>query len=91
MQPQTKEALQIIRDAKIPFLVAGTKADVAGVNAEALKGQLEKEQVFFEGRGGDVPFVSVSAKTNVGINELLEMLILMSEVADLKGDPKAPS
>jgi translation initiation factor IF-2 len=86
VQPQTKEAIQIIRDAKIPFVVAGTKSDVAGVSAEALKGQLEKEQIFFEGRGGDVPFVSVSARNNTGITELLEMLILMSEVADLKGD-----
>ncbi len=89
VQPQTKEAIQIIRDAKIPFVVAGTKSDVAGVSAEALKGQLEKEQIFFEGRGGDVPFISVSARNNTGITELLEMLILMSEVADLKGDPQA--
>jgi len=89
VQPQTKEALQIIRDAKIPFLVAGTKADVVGVNPEALKGQLEKELVFFEGRGGDIPFLSVSAKTNTGISELIEMLILMSEVAELKSDPNA--
>src|SRR3989344_4466005 len=42
VQPQTKEALQIITDAKIPFVVAGTKADVAGTNSEVLKGQLEK-------------------------------------------------
>jgi translation initiation factor IF-2 len=89
VQPQTKEAIQIIRTASIPFVVAGTKADVAGVSAEALRGQLEKEQVFFEGRGGDVPFVSVSAKNNTGISELLEILILMAEVADLKGDPKS--
>lgn len=86
--PQTREALQIIRDARIPFIVAGTKADVAGVNAEKLKGELEKEQVFFEGRGGDVPFISVSAKTNVGITELLEMLTLMADVYNLKADPK---
>ena len=90
VQPQTKEAIQIIRDAKIPFLVAGTKADVAGVSAESLKGQLEKEEVFFEGRGGDVPFVSVSAKTSVGLTELLGTLALMAEVADLKGDPASP-
>jgi translation initiation factor IF-2 len=89
VQPQTKEAIQIIRDAKIPFVVAGTKSDVAGVSAEALKGQLEKEQIFFEGRGGDVPFVSVSARSGTGITELLEMLILMAEVADLRGDERA--
>jgi translation initiation factor IF-2 len=89
VQPQTKEAIQIIRDAQIPFLVAGTKSDVVGVSAEALKGQLEKEQIFFEGRGGDVPFVSVSARNNTGLTELIEMLILMAEVIDLKGDEKA--
>ncbi len=90
VQPQTLEALQIIRDAKIPFIVAGTKADVAGVNSESLKGQLEKEQVYFEGRGGDVPFVPVSARNNTGITELLEMISLMADVAELKGDKNAP-
>jgi translation initiation factor IF-2 len=89
VQPQTKEAIQIIRDTKIPFVVAGTKADVAGTNPEMLRGELEKEEVFFEGRGGDVPFISVSAKTNVGIKELLETLKLMADVAGLNGDPGA--
>ncbi len=88
VQPQTKEALEIIKNAKIPFVVAGTKSDIAGVNSESLKGQLEKEGVFFEGRGGDVPFISVSAKTGNGIQELMDMLILVSDVAELKGDPK---
>lgn len=88
VQPQTKEALEIIKEAKIPFVVVGTKADVAGTNPEVLKGQLEKESVFFEGRGGDTPFISVSAKTNTGISELLEMLTLMADVAELKADPK---
>jgi len=86
--PQTKEALQIIRDAKIPFIVAGTKADVAGVSAEALKGQLEKEQVLFEGRGGDTPFVSVSAKTDIGIKDLIDTISVLSEVSELKSDPE---
>lgn len=89
VQPQTLEALQIIRDAKLPFVVAGTKSDVAGVSAEALKGQLEKEQVFFEGRGGDTPFVSVSARQGTGITELLEMISLMADVAEITGDPEA--
>lgn len=87
--PQTKEALQIIRDARLPFVVAGTKADVAGVNPEKLRGELEKEQVLFEGRGGDTPFVSVSAKTNTGITELVETLTLMADVAGIKADPAA--
>jgi translation initiation factor IF-2 len=87
VQPQTKEALEIIKAANLPYLVAGTKADIAGVNAEALKGQLEKEGVFFEGRGGQIPFLSVSAKNNIGLTELMDMLVLMSEVAELKNDP----
>lgn len=86
VQPQTREALQIIRDAGIPFVVAGTKADIPGVSVERLQGELEKENVFFEGRGGDTPFISVSAKTNTGIGELLEMLALMADVAEIKGD-----
>jgi translation initiation factor IF-2 len=89
VQPQTKEAIQIIRDAKIPFVVAGTKSDVAGTNPDGLKAALEKEQIFFEGRGGDVPFISVSARNNTGVSELLEMLTLMAEVAELKADEKA--
>jgi len=87
VQPQTKEALEIIKAANLSFVVAGTKADISGVSSEALKGQLEKEGVFFEGRGGQVPFVSVSAKTSTGITELVDTLVLMSEVAELKGDP----
>ncbi len=90
VQPQTKEALQIIKDAKIPFIVAGTKADVAGVTPELVLGQLEKEEIYFEGRGGQVPFVSVSAKNNIGITELLEMIVLVAEVTELKGDSDAP-
>ncbi len=88
--PQTKEALQIIRDAGIPFVVAGTKADVAGVSAEALKGQLEKEEVYFEGRGGDIPFVSVSARNGQGVDEIIDMLTLMAEVSEIKGDANSP-
>jgi len=87
VQPQTREALDIIKAANLPFVIAGTKADIAGVNAEALKGQLEKEGVFFEGRGGQVPFVSVSAKTSFGLTELMEVLVLMSEVSELKAEP----
>lgn len=88
VQPQTREALQIIRDSALPFVVAGTKADVAGTNPEVLKGQLEKEQVFFEGRGGEVPFVSVSARNGQGLDELISTLALMADVIGLKSDPE---
>lgn len=88
--PQTKEALQIIREAKIPFVVAGTKSDIAGTNPEVTKGELEKEEVLFEGRGGDVPFISVSAKAGTGLKELLDVVTLMAQVTELKGDPNSP-
>ena len=86
VKPQTKEALQIIRDAGIPFIVAATKIDLASADPDVVKGQLEKEGVTFEGRGGDVPFVALSAKTGKGVDELLETLSLVSEVHGLKGD-----
>jgi len=90
VQPQTKEALEIIKTANIPFVVAGTKADIAGVAPEKLQGELEKEGVFFEGRGGQIPFVSVSAKAGTGMTDLMEMIVLMSEVAELKSDFTGP-
>jgi len=86
VQPQTREAIQIINDAKIPFLVAGTKADVLGAGPERLQGELEKEEIYFEGRGGQIPFVSVSSKIGTGISDLLDTIVLMSEVAEIKGD-----
>lgn len=84
--PQTREALQIIREAKVDFVVAGTKSDIAGVSHEKLQGELEKEGILFEGRGGEVPFVSVSAKTGQGITSLLEVISLVAEVAEIKAD-----
>lgn len=85
--PQTKEALQIIKDSKIPFVVAATKSDISGVNPETVRGGLEKEEVLFEGRGGDIPFVAVSAKTGTGLDSLLEVIKLIADVNEISGDP----
>jgi translation initiation factor IF-2 len=85
VQPQTKEALQIIKDSGIPMIVAGTKSDVAGVTQDKVLGELEKEEIYFEGRGGDTPFVAVSARNGSGIEPLLEMVSLVSDVAGLPG------
>lgn len=87
--PQTKEALQIIKEVGISFIVAGTKSDVAGVNPDTLKDQLEKEGVLFEGKGGETPFVSVSAKSGNGIDHLLEVIALVAGVAGIKADSGA--
>lgn len=90
VQPQTKESIQIINEAKIPFVVALTKVDLATANVESVFGQLEKEGVFFEGRGGQTPKVEVSAKTGKGIDELIDLTLLISEVSELKASPANP-
>lgn len=84
VMPQTKEALTIIREAQIPFIVALTKVDLATANIEKVKSQLEGEGILFEGRGGDVPSVEVSVKENKGISTILELISLMSEVGNIE-------
>ncbi len=88
--PQTKEAIKYIQEAKIPFVVALTKIDLPSANVESSLGKLEKEGIFLEGRGGDVPHVSVSAKKGQGIDELLEVIGLVAEVSEVKADKKGP-
>ncbi len=84
--PQTKEAIKIIEESKIPFIVALTKVDLATANSELVLGQLEKESVFLEGRGGQTPKVEVSAKSGVGIDQLIELIELLAEVNEYKAD-----
>lgn len=83
VKPQTQESLAAIKEAQIPFIVAITKTDLASADPEAVKGQLEKEGVLFEGRGGDTPINLVSAKKEEGLKELLETISLVSEVHGL--------
>jgi translation initiation factor IF-2 len=87
VKPQTKEAIKHIKDAKTPYLVAFTKVDLETSDVEKAKRELEQEEVLFEGRGGNVPFVQVSAKKGKGLNELLETISLLWEVSD-KPDKK---
>ena len=88
VKPQTLEAIQIIKDSNLSFIVVGTKNDVAGTNADSTKAELEKHEIYFEGRGGDTPFVSISARNGDGLKELIEMIKLLAEVNDFKGDPE---
>ncbi len=84
IKPQTKEALTLIKEAQIPYIVALTKVDLATANIEKVKGQLESEGVLFEGRGGDIPSIEVSSKTGAGIENLLELISLVSEMATIE-------
>ena len=86
VKPQTKEALGYIKETNTPFLVVITKIDLPQVNIEKAKGQIEKEGVSFEGKGGNTPLILVSAKSGKGINDLVEMIFLVSEVNAIAGD-----
>ncbi len=90
LMPQTKEALGYIKENKIPMIVVFTKVDLPSANVERARGQLEAEEIFFEGRGGAVSSVEVAAKEGRGIKELLELITLMAEVNGVAGDADAP-
>jgi translation initiation factor IF-2 len=84
--PQTREALSYLKQTKTPFIVALTKVDLPTANLEKAISELEKEGILFEGRGGDTPKIELSSKTGKGIDELLEMLFLVSGVSGVTGD-----
>jgi len=86
IKPQTKEALDIIRKAELPFVVAINKIDRQEANPERVKQELAKEDVLVESYGGQVPSVEVSAKTGKNMDELLEVIVLMSDLEHLQAD-----
>lgn len=85
-KPQTKEALSLILNAKIPFIVAFTKIDKPGANIERAKMSMLEAEVFLEGMGGEVPWVAISGKTGEGIPELLDLIVLQAELSELTAD-----
>ena len=90
VMPQTKECIQIIKEANVPFIVAINKIDLPEASADKVKSQLAENEVFVEGYGGNVVSILVSAKTGQGIDQLLEMILLTAEMADLKADSDSP-
>lgn len=88
VMPQTVEAVNHAQAAGVPILVAINKIDREDANPERIKQELTEYGLVPEEWGGDSIFVEVSAKTKVGINTLLEMILIMSELADLKANPK---
>lgn len=89
VKPQTKEAIAHIKEVKIPFIVVVTKIDLPSASIDVCLGELEKEEILFEGRGGQTPFVGVSARKKEGLNELLDLINLLSEVNGIEGDSEA--
>lgn len=84
VMPQTKEAIHHAKAAGVPIVVAMNKVDKPEANLERLKSELVAEEVVPEEFGGDSPFVPVSAKTGLGIDDLLEQVLLQAEVLELK-------
>ncbi len=89
VKPQTLEALNILKSSETPFIVAITKIDKPNANVEKVRNELLSNGVLLEGFGGDVSWQAVSSKTGDGINELLNLILLMGEVLGLKFDPEA--
>ncbi|MFH1036810.1 MAG: translation initiation factor IF-2 [Patescibacteria group bacterium] len=91
VQTQTKEAISHIKSAEIPMIVAINKVDRSEVNPEKVKKELMKENIIVESLGGQTPSVNVSAKSGQGVDELLEMILLVGEVENLKGNISKPA
>ena len=87
VMPQTLEAIDHARAAQVPILVALNKIDKENANPEVAKQQLADAGLVVEDYGGDVILVPVSAKRKVGIENLLEMILLVAEMANLRADP----
>jgi translation initiation factor IF-2 len=88
VMPQTKEAIDHVRAARVPMIVAINKIDKPGANPDRVKQELADNKVLIEEFGGDVIAVPVSAKQKIGLDDLMEMILLVADLQDLKANPK---
>jgi translation initiation factor IF-2 len=88
VMPQTLEAIDHARAAKVPIVIALNKIDKPDANPDRVKNGLAEAGVVVEEYGGDVPMVAVSAKARLGLDELLEMIMLSADLLELKANPK---
>lgn len=91
VKAQTLEAYQSILEAQIPFIVAINKIDRPNANIERTKQSLAENNILVEGYGGQIPVACISAKTGQGVDELLELALIATEMEELTGDPQAPA
>jgi translation initiation factor IF-2 len=91
VMPQTREAIAHIKAANVPMIVAMNKIDLPAANPDRVKQQLTDAGVIPEEYGGDVPVVEVSARELLGIEDLLEVIILVADIAELKANPYKPA
>ena len=88
VRPQTKEVIEFIKDKKIPVIVAINKIDKPEAKPDRVKQELAEHGILFEDWGGDVICNQISAKNNIGIDKLLESILLVAEVEDFRADQK---
>lgn len=91
VKPQTLEALASIKAANIPYVVAINKIDKPGSDIPKTQSSLVENEIYIEGMGGDIPWAAISAKSGDGIDELLDLVILAADLAELKGDTNLPA
>lgn len=91
VKPQTVEAIRFARKAGVKIVVAINKIDKEGADSNRIKQQLSEQDLLVEEWGGDTVVVEVSAKTGKGIPELLDMILLVADVEELRADVKAPA
>lgn len=87
VMPQTKEAIDHAKAADVPIVVAINKIDKEGADPERIKGEMAEHGLLPEDWGGDTVYCEISAKKRIGIEELLETLTVVAELADLKANP----
>ncbi len=88
VMPQTLEAISHARAARVPIIIALNKIDKPDANPDRVKTELTEANVVIEEYGGDVPLVEVSAKARLGLEDLLEMILLVADLQELKANPK---
>ncbi len=93
VKQQTEEVIQIIKAAKLPFVVAINKIDKDAADADRVRGDLAKHDIVAEDWGGNTPMVEISAKNNINIDKLLDTLLLVADVQEegMKADPSIPA
>jgi len=90
VKSQTKEVISSIKEVQIPVIIALNKIDKPEANPEKVKRELQKEGFLVESLGGKIPSLEISAKTKKGIPEILELILLVSEMEGLKTDSEKP-
>lgn len=86
VKAQTREAWETIERSKLPFIVAINKIDRPNANIEKTKNDLLEKGIYLEGLGGSVPYVPISAKEGTGIDDLLDMILLVSDMEEFTGN-----